>query len=171
MRVLFLHHLPLDEQPVGPLLRRWAVALLSSGNQVQAIVGDQRAADDPAFDDPGFAVQRIVCRGGDDKADVPIALPDFSSAPEGEGRTQFLALSDVQLALYRDRWRRRLDVSIDQFDPHVVHVQHIWLAAQLALETGVPYLLNGWPAELVDCRDERYRVLAEQAAENATQIL
>jgi len=42
----------------------------------------------------------------------------------------------------------------------------------LGLETGVPYVLNAWDAELVECAgDKRFATLAEQAAENAGRIL
>ena len=62
------------------------------------------------------------------------------------------------MALYRERTRRRLDELIESFNPHVIHAQHIWVQGQLALETGVPYVLNAWGPELIDyASDERYR--------------
>ncbi len=68
--------------------------------------------------------------------------------------------------------RRHLDRHVDRFDPHVIHGQHIWVQGQLAVETGVPYVLNAWGPELVDYQlDARYRALADQAAANAGRIM
>jgi hypothetical protein len=48
----------------------------------------------------------------------------------------------------------------------------VWLLGQLALETGVPYVLNAWPDELDDSREsEVLAALSEQAADNASRIL
>jgi hypothetical protein len=65
-----------------------------------------------------------------------------------------------------------LDAEVDQFDPHIVHAQHVWVGAQLALETGVPYVASAWSVELAEYdREARYRRWVEQAAENAARVL
>jgi hypothetical protein len=116
-------------------------------------------------------VERVVC-GNDPNADLKFALPRFSDEESATGRPAFAELSDGQIARYRDCLRRRLDNLIVRFDPHVIHVQHIWILGQLALESGVPYILNAWHSELDEyARDARYQPLVEQAAENASRIL
>ena len=52
----------------------------------------------------------------------------------------------MQISRYRDAWRRRLDREVDRFNPHVIHAGHLWWDAQLALETGVPYVVSAWSA-------------------------
>jgi hypothetical protein len=166
MRVLLLHHFPLAQSPAGWLAWNWAAALGAGGDEARLlIVDDQRRFGEP------LSVERVVC-GDDPNADLTFPLPRFSAAAEGNNRPLFSALSNVQLAQYRERLRRRLDAQIMHFDPHVIHVQHVWVLGQLALETGVPYVLNAWGPELDDAPlDERFRALAEQAAENASRIL
>ena len=84
----------------------------------------------------------------------------------------FLQLSDPQLAAYRDVLRQALDAEIDAFDPHIVHVQPIWVLAHLALEAGAPYVLTASGVELPVYRlDPRFRRLTEEAAENAGRII
>jgi hypothetical protein len=166
MRILFLHHLPLDVGPVGQLLRRWAHALLETGNEVRLVTAGQAAAAKA-----DFVVENVVCSATEARADLNFPPPDFSATAPQHGAIPFGELSDRQLAEYRDRLRRLIDKHIDQFDPQVLHAQHVWVNGQLAVETGVPYVLSAWSEELADSRDERYRVLAEQAAENAAQIL
>ena len=67
--------------------------------------------------------------------------------------------------------RLHLDAQVHGFDPHIIHAQHIWVQGQLALESGVPYVVNAWGPELIDSQhDARYRGLATQTAENAGRI-
>jgi hypothetical protein len=167
MRILFMHHFPLGLGEAGQLVQQWARALTAAGHEARLLI-----VDDQPMGRESIEVDRVVCRASDPQADLPFELPRFGT-PQGERQqSAFTTLSDRQLAQYRDQLRRRLDVQIDRFDPHVIHAQHIWVGGQLALETGVPYLINAWGPELIDYeRDERYRGLADQAAENAGRIL
>ncbi len=166
MRILLTHHSPLRQSPTGWLVWQWAVGLSAHGHQVRLLIAD----DEHRFGEP-LAVDRVVC-GNDPNADLVFGLPRFSTQVDASDRPAFASLSDADLALYRDCLRRRLDTQVLHFDPHVIHAQHVWILGQLALESGVPYVLNAWDAELVEYeQDVRYRPLAEQAAENASRIL
>jgi glycosyl transferase family 4 len=170
MRILLMNHASLAQSEGGRLVRKWALALAAAGHDLRILLVD----DGPATDDgtEGVLVERVVCRPGDAAADLPFDLPRFFAAGDTHGQRGFSALSDQELTQYRDRLRRRLDSLIDRFDPHVLHIQHIWVLGQLSLESGVPYVLNAWPDELLEYdRDPRYRALADQAAENAGRIL
>jgi hypothetical protein len=119
-----------------------------------------------------LVVDRVVCNRDDPRADLPFDLPGFSTAAAVPRGRAFHDLSVAQLAAYREHLRRHLDALVDEFDPHVIHGQHIWVQGQLTVETGVPYVLNAWGAELVDYHlDPRYQALADQAATNAGRIL
>jgi hypothetical protein len=166
MRILLSHHAPIQQSPAGILIWQWALALEAAGDEVRLLVADQ----EHRFGER-LPVERVVC-GNDPNADLQFALPRFSDEEPGTGRPAFDELSDAQLARYRDCLRRRLDNLIMRFDPHVIHAQHIWILGQLALESGVPYVLNAWHSELDEYeRDARYQPLVEQAAENASRIL
>ena len=165
MHVLLTHHFPLTQPETGPLVQQWARALESAGHEVRLLVVDEEHRFGEAL-----AIERVVC-GRDPNADLTFKLPRFST-PGNDQELVFSSLSNAQLAQYRERLRQRLDTQILRFDPHVIHAQHVWLLGQLALETGVPYVLSAWGPELVDCQsDARYAALAEQAAENAGRIL
>ncbi len=166
MRILLTHHAPLQQSPAGKLVSQWASALQALGNDVRLLVADNQHRFGEFL-----PTERVVC-GSDPNADLLFGLPRFTDEDGSSGRPTFAELSDAQLVRYRDCLRRRLDNQIMHFDPHVIHVQHIWILGQLALESGVPYVLNAWNAELNDFElDPRYQPLAEQAAENASRIL
>ncbi len=164
MRILFLHHAPLDESAVGRLTARWLASLAGAGHDVRLLVVDSQRRD-PSDDN----VERVVCRAGDGAADLPFDGPRFSTE---SAVASFASLSDEQLHQYRDLLRRRLDGQVDRFNPHVIHVQYVGVLGQLAVETGVPYVVNAWGPELTPGElDTRYLPLAEQAAANAGRIL
>lgn len=170
MRVLLMNHASLAQSEGGRLVQKWALALAAAGHDPRILLVD----DEPALDDSteGVLVERVICRPGDAAADLPFELPRFVAPDDAHVQHTFSTLSDQQLTQYRDRLRRRLDSLIDRFDPHVLHAQHIWVLGQLSLESGVPYVLNAWPDELLEYdRDPRYRALADQAGENAGRIL
>ncbi|HEX4132550.1 MAG TPA: glycosyltransferase [Pirellulales bacterium] len=114
------------------------------------------------------------------------ALADWLQAQEHEVRTlvadgpwfvaagdhpAFDSLDDNQVTAHRDEQRALMDREIDDFDPHVVHAQHVWIHGHLALEAGVPYVITAWGDELdVLAADSRWRRLAQETAENAGRI-
>jgi hypothetical protein len=165
MRVLITHHFPLRRSPSGHFAHALATALMAAGHEVHALIVDRDRQGDETF-----PVRRVVCRDDGREADMPLDIPSFAAEPSS-GQT-FEALSDRQLADYREVLRRHLDIEVDRFNPQVIHAQHVWILGQLALETGVPYVVSAWGPELASCAgDPRYRALAEQAADNAGRIL
>ena len=130
------------------------------------MVDDGRQTGEP------FPVDRVTCSASDSTAELHFPLPRFDVADGATDGVAFSQLSDGQLSEYRENLRRRLDGQIDRFNPHVLHAQHVWLEGQLALETGVPYVLNAWHDELAGpAADARFQDLVAQAAENANRIL
>jgi hypothetical protein len=165
MRILFLHHAPLEDSAVGRLTARWQTSLAKAGHQARVLVVDTQNRN------PGDRnIERVICRANDAAADLPFDVPRFSGDPHA--RLTFGQLSDQQLQQYRDVLRRRLDGQVDRFNPHVLHVQYVSLLGQLAVETGVPYVTSVWGPELQPAElDSRLAALAEQAAANAGRIL
>ncbi len=167
MRILLLHHFPLREPPLGALVSRWSRALVAAGCDVRLLTVDNRREPDEVP-----RVDRVVCSASEPAAELPFELPRFANDLSGGSANTFSHLSDAELAQYRHVLRRRLDDQVVSFNPHLIHAQHAWIMAQLALESGVPYLVNVWGPELDAAQeDNRYSDLAEQAAVNAACIL
>lgn len=162
MRILLASQAPFEAADgVWPLVDL-ARGLSSAGHEVQSVVVDREFRSGDAV-----PVRRVVCRQADPTADLPFDVPCFDPA----GQT-FAALTDRQLADYRDVLRLALDFEIATFDPHLVHAHHIWILGHLALEAGAPYVLSTSGTELPVYRsDPRFRRYADEAAENAGRIL
>lgn len=165
MRVLLTNHFPFHGSGTGTYTLDLARGLLRAGHEVRALIVDRQATGSETF-----PVRRVVCRAGDPTADLPFDFPCFTSHPLSQ--QTFYELNDRQVAAYRETTRRLLDQEVEQFDPQIIHAQHIWMQGHLALETGVPYVLSAQGTDLMGYRhDARFRPLAQQAAENAGCIL
>ncbi len=171
MRILITHPFPVDDGPTGQSVRNLAAALLGAGHDVHLLVV---ACPDSAAD-TALVVRTVTCGPGDPAADLDFGTPGFETPgfePDAPGRQTFAALSEDQLARYREAVRQKLDREVEAFDPHVIQVEYVWLLGQLVLETGVPYVARVWGPELTSCLDlPRMRGLAQQAAENAGRII
>ncbi|MBL8825732.1 MAG: glycosyltransferase [Planctomycetaceae bacterium] len=142
LRILLAHHAPLDDGAAGQTTRRLFDELRQHGHHVRLITI------------------------GDARSPVNVDHCVINA------RTGFESFGDHELFDYRDRLRDVLDAEIRDFDPHVVHAQHAWLFAHLALEAGVPYVVNVWPAELTAvANDNRFQRIAHEAAENAGRLI
>lgn len=163
MRILLAHHFPLGVGTVGRYVAELAQALQAAEHEVRVVcIGGPPACE-------GLALRSIGTSHDGSKFALPFGVPWFGVEPEGE--LTFESLSADQLSTYRDVLRHELDVEVDSFDPQIIHAQHVWMWGQLALESGVPYVVSAWGPEFVSrARDDRYRLFADQAAENAGRI-
>jgi hypothetical protein len=163
MRVLLTHHFSIEYGPAGAFCRDLAQILLSRGHEVRLLtIGGPSQCDD-------LPLHAIGVNQSGHRRTLPFDVPYFGLEPVGP--LTFEQLTVEQIHEYRDVLRHVLDEYVMDFNPQIVHAQHAWLWAQLALESGVPYVLTVWGAELVTrARDERYRLFADQAVENASRI-
>ncbi|HUY35515.1 MAG TPA: glycosyltransferase [Pirellulales bacterium] len=165
MRILLANHAPFDAPEAGPQTRELADRWREVGERARCLIVDRGDGGQDGLD-----VQRVRCRPDDPRADLPFDVPCLTN--HAEGGPTFSDLTDHQVARYRDALRRALDTEIAGFNPHVIHVQHIWLTAHLALEAGVPYVLTAYGPELAAYQaDPRFRRFADEAAENAGRIV
>ena len=145
MRILLMHHFPLAQSQAGPLGAEMGVGACSRG--ARNSVADRRRQSRGRR-----AARRRARRLPRRRRRRPICRSTFRSFRAPRRRPV-----DVSRTLGSASWPRieincggDLDAQIDRFDPHVIHAQHIWVQGQLALETGVPYVLNAWGPELIE---------------------
>jgi hypothetical protein len=166
VRILLTNHLPLGDSESGADMLRLARGLARAGHAAWCLVGDDRRG--VRQEDMGLQVRRVVFAQDDPEADLAFSLPSLFTA---SGSATFGALSDRELAQYREAFRRQMDAAVVALDPQVIHCQHLWLDAHLALETGVPYVATAWGPELDACgADARYQRFVDEAAQNAGRI-
>lgn len=163
LRILLAYHASCHDGVAGANTRRLFVELRRLGHEPR-LVTIERQRMPPSADHRAILADPL-----DTAATIHFAPPTF--IPTGTGWRRFEDLSAREWLDYRDTLREALDDEIRDFDPHLVHAQHVWLFAHLALEAGVPYVATVWPEELEAAADERFVRVAHEAAENAGQLL
>ncbi len=162
MRVLLTSHLPLRRGIAGARLA-WLREQLSSAHEIRVVqCGPSRDVPDD--------VRVVVCSSKDPTADLPFDVPvmkwELTASPS------FNALSNAQLAAYREAFRAAIDTEIEHFNPQVVHIQHLWIDGHLVLESGAPYVVSAYAGELATAdADARFLRYVQETAENAGKIL
>jgi hypothetical protein len=165
MRILLVSDVPFHGSPQGDLAYALALDWQQLGHEVRAVV-----VDDTWQSHEAFPVRRIVCRRDDPRADVRFDFPCFTD--HRLSHQTYAALTDAQVAAYREALRRALDDEIEELAPDLVHVSHLWLHAHLVLEAGVPYVVSSFGQELgVLAVDSRYWRFASESAENAGRVV
>ena len=97
-------------------------------------------------------------------------MPTFSVATPD--RSNFLELTDRQLAGYREAMWRHLDGEVLARDPQIIHAQYVGLLGHLALETGAAYVLSAGARSCKPAaRTSRWRRFADEAVAGAGKVL
>jgi glycosyltransferase involved in cell wall biosynthesis len=84
-------------------------------------------------------IAKIVFSATDPAADLPFDLPGMSDVMPYPS-TVWSTLSPDRLDLYREVWKNRIAFLANEFQPDVIHTNHVWLMSSLVPEAapGVP---------------------------------
>jgi len=83
----------------------------------------------------------------------------------------FCRLTEAQWQCYEDRFRKAFRAELESFDPQIIHCQYAWIHADLALETGTPYVISVWGPELEAAAQEgRFQQLVSQTTIGAGRL-
>jgi glycosyltransferase involved in cell wall biosynthesis/SAM-dependent methyltransferase len=85
---------------------------------------------DPLFENPAIHVESVVFGTGHD-CDLPFPIVGMSDRMPYPS-TRFADLTAHQLEAYLEVWRARITQAIRRFQPHVIHVHHLWLLAAMS---------------------------------------
>lgn len=172
MRVLLINHFPLAGSGSGVCVANIARELQDLGHQPLVLCPDTVP---PAGGEYPFPVDTVTCPGPGRPADAPepdlsFPFPCFTTHPRSN-RT-FYALNEPEIAEYVAVMESRVRRADREFQPEVIHAQHLWVAAALARRTGRPYIVTSHGTDLLGYRaDPRYRPYAHEGAEGAWRIV
>jgi glycosyltransferase involved in cell wall biosynthesis len=101
---------------------------------------------------------------------LPFNFPCFTSHPCSQ--TSFFDLSDEQIDAYLSEFEKTIGKAVRDFNPDIIHAQHVWLLGWLAGKTGVPYVITSHGTDLMGYqKSKRFRRWADEAADGAKQII
>lgn len=155
MRVLLVNHFPLEGSGSGVYTKNIAKRLVDRGHQVKAIVVDKyknRSKD--------FPVKTIV----------NYDFPCFTTHPHSNN--QFYHLTNDEMDEYLESFITTINNEVKNFEPDIIHCQHIWVAPFAASKTSVPYIITAHGTDIKGFKkDNRYHHIAIKAAQNAERII
>lgn len=187
MNILILNHFPLEGSGSGVYTENLAKALVQSGHNVMVLIPETKPVDTRP---EGFTTQIVRFREAptviqsattlktdttklahiDPPVDLEFPFPCFTSHPRSH--QTFYALNVEEVAQYRAVFKKKISEIIETFHPHVIHVNHLWILADLAAETGVPYVVTSHGTDIFGFKkDERYRAAALRGAAAAGGVI
>lgn len=166
MKVLIPNHFPLQGSGSGIYTLNVARELLRAGHQVMVIVPEHCVIDGYPFQ-----VQTIIFSDGQSEdPELDYNFPCFTTHPRST--TTFYELTDAQMQAYVRAWQQAMAEAVAEFQPEVIHANHVWVAAHVAHQTELPYVITCHGTDLMGfSRGPRYREMALTAAAHAQGIV
>ena len=134
MKVLLPNHFPLKGSGSGIYTQNVARELLKLGHEALAIVPDhQEVTGYP------FPVHTILFSPEPEQVKVgrglPFNFPCFTTHPRSN--VTFGDLTDEQMRAYVEAFMAAIRQAVVQWQPDIIHAQHLWVTAYCAAQTGV----------------------------------
>ena len=173
MKVLLINHFPLQGSGSGIYTLNIAQELIKEGHKVFVIDIDCEQ------DNNNYSFQRrtIMC-ARDNNLDLDLDLnldldfnfPCFTTHPRS--LNTYYNISDEQVEEYVLTFIKVTKEVVADFNPDIIHAQHLWITPYAALTSGVPYVITVHGTDLMGFKkDKRYHKYAHTGATNAAKII
>lgn len=165
MRIFIPCHFPLEGTGSGVYARNVARELTRRGHEVLLL-----APAYPTHAHVPFRVHEMVFSARDPHADVPFDFPTFTTHPSSHRTFDHMGQTEIEayVATYRSHTRD----AVDEFDPDLIHAQHLWVASACAAETGRPLVTTSHGTDLFGFqRCPLFRDYALAAARRSNAII
>jgi glycosyltransferase involved in cell wall biosynthesis len=169
MRVLIPNHFPLEGSGSGIYTQNVAREAVNKGHEALVITpGHDQQTGFP------FEVRTILFTpdGGtsNDGDRLPFNFPCFTTHPVSNA--QFGDLDAARQDAYVAAWKDAIDTAVADWKPDVIHAQHLWVTAQVASQTSVPYVATAHGTDLMGFRKyESWKALALEGARQAYAVI
>lgn len=183
MRVLLVNHFPLTGSGSGVYTYEVAKCLKSKGVEVALLYPENSQCPNSLSEyskgvknhsTDAYGIEHFVIFFNDvlghHLSSASFNFPCFTSHPRSH--VQFKTLSDHELSVYTQVLKTGLERAIEQFQPDLLHVQHIWIGAYLAMHTQLPYIITCHGTDLMGFEQMPHmRKMAIEAASHAQSII
>ena len=167
MKVLLINHFPLQGSGSGIYTLNIAQELIKEGHTVFVIDIDNQI-DNSIY---SFERKTILCdESKNQNPDIKFNFPCFTTHPRS--MNTYYTLTNEELLEYVDTFIKITKQVSYEFQPDIIHAQHLWVTPFAALHTGVPYVVTAHGTDLMGFKkDKRYHKYALEGAKNASKII
>jgi glycosyltransferase involved in cell wall biosynthesis len=167
MKILLINHFPLQGSGSGIYTMNIAQELVKEGHEIFVIDIDNEL-DDTQYP---FIRKTILCDNSvNDNPDLNFNFPCFTTHPRST--KTYYDLSDEELDAYVKKFVEITWEVVADFQPDIIHAQHLWITPYAALQSGIPYIITVHGTDLMGFKkDKRFHKYALDGAFNAKRII
>lgn len=166
MKILLVNHFPLEGSGSGIYTQNVAEELLNLNHKVVVIAPDHKKVINK-----DYQVRSIIFYNGVNKNfHLPFNFPCFTTHPFSN--TTFYELTNNQISDYVNTFLDFTFKAKDDFNPDIIHAQHLWVSSYCALKTGIPFIVTCHGTDLIGFKKgRRYRSMAIDISKKAQFII
>ena len=172
MKILMINHFPLEGSGSGTYTKNLATQLAKLGHEVCVIL-PENTVDIPQYE--GVRLHPVYFTNPDDPTAtdagaLPFNFPCFTTHPVSV--VAFKDLSSEQMKGYLAEFQQALNEEVRNFQPDVIHGQHVWALPSLAAGYDIPLVLTAHGTDLMGYdKWPEMRHFAETAMEAARKVI
>jgi len=168
MKILLVNHFPLEGSGSGTYTRNVAVHLSKLGHAVSIIFPE----NSQEFLIPeGVKVHPVFFTGNEEIENaLPFNFPCFTTHPRST--FTFYDMTPLQKSAYLSTFEDEIAKEIEDFQPDIIHAQHIWILSQIVSKFGCPFLMTAHGTDLMGYQKAPdFRRFSDEAVEKASKII
>lgn len=168
MKVLLINHFPLRGSGSGIFVRNIARNLTKRGHEVCIIMPENTIQINPIDNvkiHPVFFKREEIIENS-----LDFNFPCMDLHPRSN--MLFENMTENQMEQYCDAFRKAIEEEIKEFNPDVIHAQHIWIVSGLLKDYSVPYIITSHGAEFITYRKtEKFDNYGISAIEGCKKVI
>jgi len=165
LKILIINHFPLEGSGSGVYTNNLATQLSKRGHKVKVIFPENKKVITKDFES-----RQVIFKNGNKDYEVPFNFPCFTTHPRSNNT--FYNLTDKEMMEYIDKIVIVTKEVANEFEPDIIHAQHLWIAPYAAYMSKRKYVVTVHGTDLMGFeKDERYHKYALIGAKNADRII
>lgn len=168
MKILLLNHFPLVGSGSGVYVHNIAKSMVEKGHQVCIIMPENSTninCEDSIKIHPVYFKREEIIEG---QLDFNFPCMD----PHPRSNLLFEQMTERQIQEYVNAFKKALEEEIKEFNPDIIHAQHIWILSGLLKQYGIPYVITSHGAEFITYkRTHRFDSFGMDAADGCKKII
>lgn len=168
MKVLIVNHFPLVGSGSGIYVMNIAKSLIKKGHEVCIIMPENTTKImkiDKVKIHPVFFFREEIIEG---QLDFNFPCMD----PHPRSSFLFKDMTKNQIEQYEAAFRRAIEEEINEFNPDIIHAQHIWIITGLAVDYKIPVIVTSHGSDIMGYyQTDKYHTYTEKSVKGCKKII
>lgn len=168
MKILLINHFPLAGSGSGVYVKNIAENLVKKGHEVCIIMPENttkiKKIENVKIHPVYFKREEII------EEQLEFNFPCMDPHP----RSGFLFedMTDLQIAQYENAFKKTVEQEIIEFNPDIIHAQHIWIISSVLEEYNIPIIITSHGSDIMGYNEsDKYHKHVKKAAKDCKKII